>query len=151
MDNMGDAHEHHTHDHTHGDHSHEPHSHEPHSHEQYADRPHPEYVVLEIGGDLGALIVYTDPELHGVEIEISPTGEDGTRSHKDVLERSLGGRPAFSAVFDQIKDGSYTLWVADVARARDVRVAGGTVAELDWRSAGEPVAPLAGSSSRAGI
>jgi hypothetical protein len=143
---MGDAHEHHTHDHSHGDHSHEPHS-----HEQYADRPHPEYVVLEIGDDLGALIVYTDPDMHGVEIEISRSGEDGTRSHKDVLERSLGGRPAFSAVFDQIKDGSYTLWVADAARARDVRISGGKVAELDWRSAREPDALLARSSSEAGI
>jgi hypothetical protein len=136
---MGDAHEHHTHHH----------SREPHTHEQYADRPHPEYVVLEIGGDLGALIVYTDPDMHGVEIEISRSGEDGTRSHKDVLERSLGGRPAFSAVFDQISEGSYTLWVAGTARARDVHVGGGKVAELDWRSAGEPDALLAGSSSEA--
>jgi hypothetical protein len=126
---MGDAHEHH--------------SHEPHTHEHYADRPHPEYVVLEIGGDLGALIVYTDPDMHGVEVEISRSGEDGTRSHKDVLERSLGGRAAFSAVFDQISEGSYTLWVADTARARDVRISGGKVAELDWRSAREADALLA--------
>ena len=89
--------------------------------------------MLEIGGELGALIIYTDAEMHGREIEISPTGDDGKRSHKDVLERSLGGAPAFSAVFDQIPDGSYTLWVDDVARARDVRVVGGEVGELDWR------------------
>lgn len=136
---MGDAHEPHTHHH----------SHEPHTHEQYSDRPHPEYVVLEIGGDLGALIVYTDPEMHGVEIEISRSGEDDKRAHKDVLERSLGGRPAFSAVFDQVRAGSYTLWVADAARARDVHVSGGSVAELDWRSAREPEALLAGSASEA--
>jgi hypothetical protein len=135
---MGDAHLHHTHHH---------HPHEPHTHEQYADRPHPEYVVLEIGGDLGALVVYTDADLHGVEIEISPSGEDGRRSHKDVLERSLAGRPAFSAVFDQIKDGSYTVWVADTPRARDVRVNGGKVAELDWRSARETDTLLAASCS----
>jgi hypothetical protein len=139
---MGDAHEHHTHDRA-------EHRHEQHTHEQYADRPHPEYVVLEIGGDLGALIVYTDPEMHGVEIEISRSGEDGRRAHKDVLERSLGGRPAFSAVFDQVRQGSYTLWVADTARARDVQISGGNVAELDWRSAREPDALLAGSASEA--
>jgi hypothetical protein len=135
---MGDAQEHH---------AHSDHEHAPHTHEQYADRPHPEYVVLEIGGDLGALVVYTDADLHGVEIEISPSGEDGRRSHKDVLERSLAGRPAFSAVFDQIKDGSYTLWIAGTPRARDVRVTGGTVAELDWRSTRESDALLAATCS----
>jgi hypothetical protein len=139
---MGDAHEHHTHDRA-------EHRHEQHTHEQYADRPHPEYVVLEIGDDLGALIVYTDPDMHGVEIEISRSGEDDRRTHKDVLERSLGGRPAFSAVFDQVRQGSYTLWVADTARARDVQISGGNVAELDWRSARESDALLAGNASEA--
>ena len=105
-----------------------------HPHERYADRPHPEYVVLEIGGELGALIVHTAPELHGAEIEISRTGDDATRQHKDVLERPLGDAPAFSAVFDQIEEGGYTLWIDDVAAQRDVQVAGGTVAELDWRA-----------------
>jgi hypothetical protein len=124
---MGAGHEHHDHDHGHGhDHVH---------HERYADRTHPEFVVLEIGGELGALIIYTDADMHGLEIEISPTGHDGARSHKDVLERSQGGQSAFSAVFDQIPDGSYTLWVDDVARAREVRVTGGGVGELDWRTA----------------
>jgi hypothetical protein len=131
---MDDAHEHHTHD----PYSHAHHAHEPHAHEKYSDRPHPEFVVLEIGDDLGALIVYTDPAMHGSEIEISPAGDDDARSHKDVLERSLGGRPAFSAVFDQIREGRYTLWVDDAPRARDVQIAGGQVAELDWRLASQP-------------
>jgi len=125
---MGEGHHHHGHEH----HDHE-HDHDHTHHERYADRTHPEFVVLEIGGELGALIIYTDADMHGREIEISPTGDDGKRSHKDVLERSLGGTPAFSAVFDQIPDGSYTLWVDDIARARDVRVGGGEVGELDWR------------------
>jgi hypothetical protein len=125
-------HDEHEHQHRHGlEHDHpDGHAH----HERYADRSHPEFVVLEIGGDLGALIVYTDPALHGREIELSATGEDARRQHKDVLERSLGGRPSFTAVFDQIPDGSYTLWLEDRARARGVVVRGGAVAELDWRS-----------------
>lgn len=100
-------------------------------HENHAARPHPEYVVLDIGDDLGALIVYTDAALHGTEIEISPTGEDSQRAHKDVLERGLTGRPAFTAVFDRLPEGSYTLWSAGVPLARDVEVTGGAVAELD--------------------
>ena len=47
----------------------------------------------------------------GVEVEISATGQDDRRSHKDVLEREINGRPAYTAVFDNIREGSYTLWV----------------------------------------
>jgi hypothetical protein len=108
-------------------------------HENYSDRPHPEYVVLDIGEHDGALIVYTDAERHGTEVEISPQGEDENRSHKDVLERGEGGRVAFTAVFDRLPEGTYTLWTDGVARARGVVVTGGAVAELDW-TASVPVA-----------
>jgi hypothetical protein len=104
-------------------------------HENHAARPHPEYVVLDIGEHLGALIVYTDAALHGTEIEISPAGEDANRSHKDVLERGVSGRPAFTAVFDKLPEGTYTLWSGGVPRARGVQVTAGAVAELDWTHA----------------
>jgi hypothetical protein len=103
--------------------------------ESYAARPHPEQVVLDIGEDVGALIVHTDAAMLGVEVEISPTGHDDQRSHKDVLQREIHGRPAYTAVFDKLREGTYTLWVSDRARAREVAVQGATVAELDWSSA----------------
>jgi hypothetical protein len=102
-------------------------------HENHAARPHPEPVVLDIGGGLGALIVHTDAAMLGTEVEISRTGEDERRSHKDVLQREINGRPAYTAVFDKVGEGSYTLWVDDEPRARDVTVTGGAIAELDWR------------------
>jgi hypothetical protein len=105
-----------------------------HPHESYSSRPHPEFVVLDIGGDVGALIVHTEPALHGVEIEISPSGRDGARTHKDVLERRMGGHPAHTAVFDELREGSYTLWVGGEPRSRDVAVRGGAITEVDWRS-----------------
>jgi len=120
------------------DHSHEsPHSSHDSRHcvEAYAARKHPEFVVLEIGDDTGALIVHADPEMHGVEVEISPAGSDQRRSHKEVLERALNGRPAFTAVFDQLAAGTYTLWIGGEARAREVEVPGGAIAQLDWRTA----------------
>jgi hypothetical protein len=128
MDTHGHSHEHgHSHDHGHGP---------GHSHgaggENYAARPHPEHVVLDIGDDIGALIVHTDAAMHGVEVEISATGQDARRTHKDVLERQINGRPAYTAVFDNIHEGSYTLWVDDVACERDVLVSGGAISELDW-------------------
>lgn len=95
-------------------------------------RPHPEPVVLDIGGELGALIVHWDADLLDTPIEISPTGQDAKRQHQHVLERPLGDGTVYAAVFDKIAAGSYTLWVHDEARARGVEIAGGNVTELDW-------------------
>jgi len=118
------------------DHPH-PHSHS-HSHADHhtaAHRPHEEAVVLDIGEEIGALVVYTDPALLHTEIEISPAGEDATRSHKDVLERVVGGRSIYAAVFDNLPRGAYTLWHDGEPRTRGAAIAGGAIAELDWRSA----------------
>jgi hypothetical protein len=98
-------------------------------------RPHPEHVVLDIGEDIGALIVYADASMLGTEIEISPTGQDARRTHKDVLQREINGCPAHTAVFDKLCEGRYTLWVDDAPRFRDVAITGGTVAELRWTDA----------------
>jgi hypothetical protein len=110
-------------------------------HHHHAARPHPEFVVLDIGEHVGALIIDTDAALHGVEIEISPTGADDDRQHKEVLERRAAGRAAHTAVFDSLPQGSYTLWIGNVACARDVRVTGAAVARLDWTGASAPVQP----------
>jgi hypothetical protein len=45
-------------------------------HHGEAHRPHEEAVVLELGGDLGALVVYTDASFLHTEIEISANGHD---------------------------------------------------------------------------
>jgi hypothetical protein len=101
-------------------------------HAPYSARRHPEFVVLELGDDLGALIVHTNADMHGVEVEISPAGNDERRSHKEVLERVAGGRAAYTAVFDRLPAGSYTLWTEGTARARGVEIAAGQIAELHW-------------------
>ncbi len=112
-------------------------------HEVHSARKHPEFVVLDIGGSLGALIVHADAEMHGVEVEISPDGEDDHRSHKEVLERSINGRPAFTAVFDGLKAGGYTLWTDGIARTRGVAVAGGEITEVRWQAGGSRDEPAA--------
>jgi hypothetical protein len=127
------------HTHGHGDHNHVV--------EDYSSRRHPEFIVLDIGDEVGALIVRTDPDMHGIEIEISPVGDDGRRSHKQVLERNIDHHPAFTAVFDGLAAGAYTLWVQGMARARGVSVEGCAVAELDWRAANVGLEPTATVSS----
>jgi hypothetical protein len=106
------------------------HDHPHHDHHTEAHRPHHEPVVLEIGGELGALVVHTDAALLHDEIEISPAGEDGRRSHKDVLERVLGARSVYAAVFDQLPGGTYSLWHRGVVQRRGVEIVSGSIAEL---------------------
>jgi hypothetical protein len=109
-------------------------------HEHYAARPHPEFVVLEIGDDLGALIVHTGADMHGVEVEISPSEDDSQRSHKQVLERFTDGRSAHTLVFDQLAAGRYTLWANEEPRVREVVVRAGEIAECHWPSEGRAAA-----------
>jgi hypothetical protein len=88
-------------------------------------------VVLDLGEGIGALIVHTAAELLGEEIDISPSGDDTRRQHKQVLRRLLGPRPATVLVYDNLPEGEYTLWRDGVA-THGVQVKGGAVAELDW-------------------
>lgn len=97
-------------------------------------RPHPEPVVLDIGGTLGALVVHADRDQIDVPVEISPTGRDTERSHQHILERPMPDHTAYAAVFAKIEQGSYTLWMHDEARARDIAINAGSVTELDWTS-----------------
>ena len=87
-------------------------------HHHHEHRPRTEPVVLEIGGELGALVVYTDRALLHDEIEISPAVDDDRRSHKDVLERFAGDRRLHAAVFDRLERGESTLWYRGSERAR---------------------------------
>ena len=87
-------------------------------------------------------------ELHGVEVEISPAEQDDRRTHKDVLERRISGRPAYTAVFDKLAQGQYTLWTHGVPSARGVAVSGGEIATVDWTVAGDVAAPEPGQPKR---
>lgn len=98
--------------------------------EQHVDRVHLESVVLDIGRDVGALVIYTDAELRGREIEVSPRG-GATRVHVEVLERRIKDRPVFAAVFPGLRAGDYDIWEAQ--NPNRVTIVGGRVATVDWR------------------
>jgi hypothetical protein len=112
------------------------HDHDHHHHHHAPAEVRSQPVLLDLGDGIGALIVHTDPELLGVEVEISRDGADGNRQHKEVLQRTVGSTVVNVLVYDNLPEGEYTLWVDDVAWARHVRIESGSVAELDWKGAG---------------
>ncbi|HEY7421554.1 MAG TPA: hypothetical protein VH541_06065 [Gaiellaceae bacterium] len=93
--------------------------------------PRPEHVLLDLGPGVGALVLRTGADLHGMEIEISPVGRDEERSHKQVHVRPVAGRPLYGAVFDSLPAGEYTLWLDDRPLRRHVAVGGAAVTHLE--------------------
>ena len=101
--------------------------------EQRIDRVHSETVVLDIGRDMGALIIYTDAELRGREIEVNRKGSIERRVHVEVLERRINGQPVFAAVFPGLRGGDYDIWESAPTPRGTVTIVGGEVATVDWR------------------
>lgn len=87
---------------------------------------------MEVGGDLGALVVYTPDALAGLEIEISRRGDDHPFVHTEVRERRLPEGTIYAGVFPSVPSGEYTLLPVAALPALDVRIEGGRVAELNW-------------------
>ena len=99
----------------------------------YWTRHHDEHVVLDIGDDVGALVLHTPRTYHGREIEVSPLGRDGRRIHAAVLERSAMGQTMFAAVYAELQAGMYRIWGDDPRLPNEVTISAGAVAEVDWR------------------
>ena len=91
-------------------------------------------MVLDIGGNIGSLMILTDQTLAGAEIEVSPVGADARRTHIAIRQRRSPGGTRWAGIFPGLQAGRYTVWSVE-DEARDVvTVVGGEVVELDWRS-----------------
>jgi hypothetical protein len=113
-----------------------------------------EDAVLDIGGDVGALILYTDADYDEREIEISPVDdpeaapvhdhehdhehrhEHEHRTHTAIHERRAGSVSTYAGIYPQLKAGHYRLWTDDPTLPDRVTIVGGEVAEVDWRKPG---------------
>jgi hypothetical protein len=89
-------------------------------------------VVLDIGGDVGALVVHTPADLGGLEIELARRNEDVAFVHTAVRERHLLDGTVHAAVFAEVPAGSYTLVGIGSRPSIPVAVTGGHVTELRW-------------------
>ncbi len=111
--------------------------------EKYVERVHND-IVLDIGGDIGALILYTKASLRGYQIDVSLRGDTPTkRIHTDVLERRIGGCPVFAAVFAALPEGEYVTW-SDPVEA--FTVVGGVITEVNWCDNTVYVPPISSTS-----
>ena len=97
--------------------------------EQYVERVHTGHAVLDIGQDVGALVVYTRKELLGEEIEVSIKGNDAKRIHTAIHERKVNGRSIFAGLFLALPVGEYIIWVHPSC---EITIVGGRVAEVNW-------------------
>jgi hypothetical protein len=88
-------------------------------------------LILDIGGNVGALVIHTGPQLIETEIEISPHGSV-TRSHNVVHARRARHGVTYSAVFPSVPAGKYTIWRHDDTPQGCVTIHGGQVTEHHW-------------------
>ena len=99
--------------------------------------------VLDIGGEVGALVVYLADRTPTGELDACPAGEPTARFHTGVHQRSIPtGRTgrgsgshgwAWTAVFPEVTEGRYQLLDDDGVPMADVTVTGGSVHQLDLR------------------
>ena len=94
-------------------------------------------VLLDIGGDVGALVVTMPAEAVGTEVEIRPAGDPGPAGHHHphvaVVLRPTDAGPVPTLVYPAVVAGDYVLVViGDESARKDVTVEGGVVTEIRW-------------------
>jgi hypothetical protein len=88
---------------------------------------------MDVGGDIGGLILYTPAAMDGREIEISRDGQPGARrTHAEVRARQLPAGTRYAAVYPGLPAGAYTIWDEQDRPAARVTITGGEVATCGW-------------------
>ena len=107
----------------------------------------PGSVVLDIGGDTGALIIIAPASMDGHEIHVSPLGQPpAPRTHAVVRERRLARADCHAAVYPALAGGEYTVWQDRHTPAGHVVIRGGAVTSYRWPEA----AAASGGTAAAG-
>ncbi len=115
-----------------GDHVHDtpPHAHGTPAH---VHGPRLEDAVLDIGGDVGALILFTDASYAEREIEVSLEGDEAHPTHTAIHQRLAGGHDVYAGIYPELRAGRYRIWTDRPGLIDHVTIVGGEVAEVDWR------------------
>jgi hypothetical protein len=84
-------------------------------------------VVLEIGGEVGALVLRTPPTLDGREIDLVPDDPAIPVTHSAVRQRRLTQSVSYAAVYPNLVDGDYRV----EGTGQRVTITGGRVTDVD--------------------
>jgi hypothetical protein len=100
-------------------------------------------VILDIGGEVGALVVSMPAHLEGAELEIRRPPEPWTGRHVAVRARSASTGSTCAAVFGGLHSGRYELRVRGerTGAPRPVVVRGGDVVWHRWEDTRSPEQP----------
>jgi hypothetical protein len=113
-----------------GDHTHShPHDHDHYHGHEAGTPPAGGPVVVDIGGDIGALVVHVDADRIGQELHVRRPGETST-THTGIWERRIGRRAVVVAVFPALVEGAYAILDRDGNAIVDIEITGGQVGEL---------------------
>jgi hypothetical protein len=90
--------------------------------------------VLELGGDIGAAIIYVAADLEGEEIEFRAVGEPWAGTHTAVRERHLAEGLLWAAVIGSVRKGSYEARLKGTNSPPTIGfdVEGGRVSCVEW-------------------
>lgn len=93
----------------------------------------PGTVVMDLGADVGALILFTPAHMDGREIEISQDDDPGARrTHSQVRQRHVATVTRYAAVYPGLRAGQYTIWGDDQRPAVTTVINGGQITSCRW-------------------
>jgi hypothetical protein len=91
----------------------------------------PESLVLDIGGNIGALILHAEAKCLGMEIDLTPLGEPRSHhTHTMIRRRQAAEREFIAGVYPELPEGSYCVWGIDGVPLGEVTITGGHVSEF---------------------
>jgi hypothetical protein len=140
MHTHADGTRHHDHD---PDDGHAPMAHSPRDHSMVSHTVHHTVrggpPVLDIGGDIGAMVVLMDPAAAGSELHLRSADESPTFVHTGVWTRPHGTATVTAAVFPELVAGTYWVLDTDGHDVRPVVIGGGELTEIDLRAETVPI------------
>ena len=93
--------------------------------------------MLDIGGAVGAVVIITEADLDGTEVEVRRQGTEWDGTHVAVRSRPTAGEPVYAAVFSQLHEGVHEFRrrpTQPEPSVHRIKVTGGGVVEFQWRS-----------------
>jgi hypothetical protein len=93
----------------------------------------PDALILDIGGDVGALVLYADEQCLGREIDLTPVSMARSHhTHSLIRRRRATDRDIVAGVYPQLNEGEYTVWGLDEGGPiGKVEIVGGQVTEFN--------------------